>query len=709
MPHRCSLRLPPSSAISSLAGDLDAFEPPTDAVPGMADRRGSGMRLHRDMSEPAALRAPPHQAARTKPTFGHPANPALLRAKLLAPQSVLVLQRRAGNSAVTSLLKPPGRPENASPETSVQRCPGGCAPGAYENEERAEPSLYQGDPANVPMQRSGSQSCRCAESPEAEKSVLQRSTWSADVRPILKSPWAPRVQREEDPQAGKPAATEKDAGAAAPTKAEGSADSGTSAAPKAEESAATGEAAPTVPATTPPATLPSGHTPAPPGMATCPDAPARNLVVLACTAPAAKVPPPKEKVDLPTIPTSNFGGDADRIKFATGLAQCWAERTVKEEIEKRLQADVAAAKKRATDEAAADTKAAVEAATQGLDNKDRAAIQKATADATKATKAAAAKKIADAQSAVTRQQVAPVTAELAKTHRDWLESDYAATIDGALNRRYGPGWLKQMEGVLNRERARITKAKTAKPKVKKGEEPPPTKPKEEIDAEIEAEMTEVRCDQQEWAKNQVEGIARAWAVGRREQLDFQTILQTAAPLKTFAPKYTPAETDKVPIPASVRQGGADANLPPVAPEVAAFLTKLEQVLTAANPPQTYSVGNYSGHGGGSWAGKGFSLDMYIPARKDSRGFWDRSAAISFLLSLDKTASSFGARWRVLYNDFSVAKAVNEATGSRNVEFMGDSSGNLNWHGPDPLILHFHLDLEIPKGAKAPAGPAPAVP
>ena len=32
--------------------------------------------------------------------------------------------------------------------------------------------------------------------------------------------------------------------------------------------------------------------------------------------------------------------------------------------------------------------------------------------------------------------------------------------------------------------------------------------------------------------------------------------------------------------------------------------------------------------------------------------------------------------------------------------IGDSSGNLNWHGPAPLILHFHLDVEIPKGATA---------
>jgi hypothetical protein len=443
-------------------------------------------------------------------------------------------------------------------------------------------------------------------------------------------------------------------------------------------------------------------------MAVCPDPPSRNLVVVGCAAPAAKAPPPKEKAHLPTVPTANFGGDADRIKFAAELAQCWAEREVKEEIEKRYRIDVAAAKKAATAEAAADTRTAVEAATEGIDPNDRAAIRKAKADATKAAKAAAAKKISDAQNAVTRQSVADVTAALAKAHHDWLESDYAATIDGALNRRYGPGWLKRIQAVLNRERARITKAKAAKPKLKKGEEPPPTKPAEEIDAEIEAEMAQVRCDQDEWARNEVEGIARAWAVGRREQVDFQTIPQTAAPLKAFAPSYTPAEADEVPIPASVR-GGSDEKMPPVAPEVAIFLTELERVLATASPPQTYKAENYSGHGGGSWAGKGFSLDLYIPARKDSRGFWDRSAAISFLLNLNKTANSFGARWRVLYNDFSVARAVNAATGSRNVVFMGDSSGNLNWHGPDPLILHFHLDLEIPKGVKAPAPRPTGVP
>jgi hypothetical protein len=523
-------------------------------------------------------------------------------------------------------------------------------------------------------------------------------------------------QQEEDPEAVKPA----DAGDAAAAKVDGQADAGLPAAPAVPESGDAGQAvgpepAPvppttTVPVTTvPPVTVPSGPSPVAPGLAACPEPPSRNWIVLGCTAPVAKVPPPHEQANIPVIPTANFGGDADRRTFAAGLAQCRAEREVQKEIEKRFQTQVAAAKKKATGEAAADTKAAVEAATQGIAPNDRAAIRKATADATKAAKAAAVKKIADAQRAVARQPVAAVTAELARTHLDALESDYTATMESVL-KAYGGGWLKSMQKVLDGKRASITKAKTAKPKVKKGETPPPAKPASEIDAEIETEMTQVRCDQHEWAMNQAEGFAYAWAVSRREQVDFETVPQKAAWLPaSFGPSYAPAEADKVPVPASVR---SEAGMPPVAPETAVFLTELERVLAAASPPQTYTAANYSPHGLGSWKEKGFSVDLRLPAaRLDSRGFYDRSAAISFLLNLSKAASSLGAHWRVLYNDFSVAQAVNAATGSRNVVFTGnvDAKGGLNWHGPAPLILHFHLDLEIPQGAVAPAAGSAGAP
>ena len=87
------------------------------------------------------------------------------------------------------------------------------------------------------------------------------------------------------------------------------------------------------------------------------------------------------------------------------------------------------------------------------------------------------------------------------------------------------------------------------PKPAKGEPPAPVKSPDEIAAAVEAEMVVVRCDQDEWALNQLEGIVRGWAVGRREQLDFKTIPQTtAADLKNFAPTYVVPAADRVPIP-----------------------------------------------------------------------------------------------------------------------------------------------------------------
>jgi hypothetical protein len=85
--------------------------------------------------------------------------------------------------------------------------------------------------------------------------------------------------------------------------------------------------------------------------------------------------------------------------------------------------------------------------------------------------------------------------------------------------------------------------------------------------------------------------------------------------------------------------------------------------------------------------------------------------VKFLLQIDKTAVPLKARWRVLYNDFRVANEVNTTTGARNVGFVGeiDKGGSLNWHGPEGLKLHFHLDLEIPKKVPPPAltSPTPA--
>ncbi len=410
------------------------------------------------------------------------------------------------------------------------------------------------------------------------------------------------------------------------------------------------------------------------------------------------MPPAAEKAELPKVSSARFGGDADRAKFGKQLAECHAARIVNDEIEKRFHASVAAAKTQATEEAKHDTEAAIKAATEGIDPKDKGALARSKAQATAEGKKAAVKKIAGAQAAVTRQDVTTVTAELATKFENELAVDFDKTITAAFNRF---GWLHTMQEVLDRKRKQITKKKNAKPKVAKGETPPPQKSADQIAGEIEAAMVEVRRSQTEWALQQIQDVSRGWAVGRREEVDFLTIPQKAAFLSKFDPTYDPAETDRVNIPVDIEQ---QKGMPGVAPEMSDFLTQLK-----ADPgtPQ-FKASTYSGHGGGPWAGKGFSVDLFVTSSTDQRGFWQHGTAVNFLLRLDATAKALGARWRVLYNDFRVAQEVNEAAGTRNVEFTGgiDKSGGLNWHGPAPLILHFHLDLEIPRKPPASTSGAP---
>jgi hypothetical protein len=263
-----------------------------------------------------------------------------------------------------------------------------------------------------------------------------------------------------------------------------------------------------------------------------------------------------------------------------------------------------------------------------------------------------------------------------------------------------------MQRTLNSRRSKITKEKNAKPKVAPGETPPAAKSAAEIAGEIEAEMVEVRCEQQEWVLNQIEGVARAWAVGRREQVDFLTPPRQPSWLPNFAPSYNPPEQSRVDIPGTTGMAG-------VAPEFADFLARLAADVKADPTVPSFRAENRAGHGGGKvseprhFAGKGFSADVYITAPTDQRGFWQPKAAIAFLLQLDATATAFGARWHVLYDDFRVAQAVNAVAKSGKGGFMGTSGGGqLNWHGPDPLILHFHLDMEIPQKPSVPSGGTP---
>jgi len=112
----------------------------------------------------------------------------------------------------------------------------------------------------------------------------------------------------------------------------------------------------------------------------------------------------------------------------------------------------------------------------------------------------------------------------------------------------------------------------------------------------------------------------------------------------------------------------------------------------------FSASNYRGHGGGTFADRGRSLDLTLPVPRQANGFYDPSAAIRFLLAINDAAADLGMEWRVLYDDASVAMAVNRQLGRQRVAEVANTSRNerthaienINWHGP--LVLHFHLDL-----------------
>ncbi len=185
-------------------------------------------------------------------------------------------------------------------------------------------------------------------------------------------------------------------------------------------------------------------------------------------------------------------------------------------------------------------------------------------------------------------------------------------------------------------------------------------------------------------------ITRAWMISREEQMRFQTEPRVGS-LGQFAPPGTQVELIGDPL-----IGGSDKA--PVAPLTARFAHQLRQRFGSV------SMSNYRGHGGGSFYNRGYSLDLFLSGR-DARGFYRKEDAIRLLRAVHAAAGAVQAQWRAIYNDFSVADAVNRALGRNHVIFVGAARKNaakavtgLNWHGPDPLILHVHLDLAPKAGA-----------
>lgn len=272
----------------------------------------------------------------------------------------------------------------------------------------------------------------------------------------------------------------------------------------------------------------------------------------------------------------------------------------------------------------------------------RAALQAAERAARRARS-----NVAAARAAVARPDPAQVQARVTSDYEAWLAEDYRLTMEGA-RARYGKNWQAKMSVLVD-----------------------PAK-------------------QQAFYDNQLAQCSRAWLISRREQLDFQTLgAPNLRSLKNFQPP-----TSQVGLVVSPLIPGSEEE--PVAPIVVTFVQELKKRYRG------FTANTYPRHGLGVFLRRGYSIDFYLDSSNDDRGFYPRATAEAFLRQIHETARAVNVEWRVLYNDFSVADAINRATGVRHVFFIGSPftvqrggtkyGTNLNWHGPAPLILHFHLDL-----------------
>ncbi len=244
-----------------------------------------------------------------------------------------------------------------------------------------------------------------------------------------------------------------------------------------------------------------------------------------------------------------------------------------------------------------------------------------------------------------------------------LADDYASTMKAAMS-RYGAGWRRSMQGRIARRRNELQRARRGG----------------QLTAQDRVALEAVRCGQETWWLTRLNVLRRGWMVGRREQLDFQTLMPKVGSLGTFVPPPLPAGT--APALTAIAPLGTGT---PITAQTRDFLAELRRIAGSS-----FEASNYAGHGGGAFLNRGYSLDLFLPGPLDDRGFYSPDKAVAFLGQVAAAARAVNLRWRVLYNDFRVAAEVNGRTGVRHVHFIGESRKGLNWHGP--LILHFHLDL-----------------
>jgi hypothetical protein len=204
----------------------------------------------------------------------------------------------------------------------------------------------------------------------------------------------------------------------------------------------------------------------------------------------------------------------------------------------------------------------------------------------------------------------------------------------------------------------------------------------------------------EWLEEVRLAADRFLAVAQNETL-IRTEHQSAREVRVYGlPEELEGTLPPSAFPALFEGGG-----PGFSPSTARFMAALQKA-----SGQRVQATNYPGHetsnyyvGDPEHIGK-YSFDVEPDIPKDANGLYEPAKMVLFFLAMERAAQETDIAWTAYYNDFTVAKQVNEQIGWRRVDFSGgggprnatpDQQGSFH-HGPFPYILHVHVNI-MPRG------------
>lgn len=202
--------------------------------------------------------------------------------------------------------------------------------------------------------------------------------------------------------------------------------------------------------------------------------------------------------------------------------------------------------------------------------------------------------------------------------------------------------------------------------------------------------------QQKW-QEEVDRAADRFVILASNEGQFATVRQNAKPVAIYGLPENFEGTVELTDHKDTLVQGRDAR--PVSPSVVVFMKEVQK-----QTGTKVLAGNYDRHeryspsvGSIEEVGKySFDVDPGAWIKANAEGFYEHAALVKFFLAVDRAASVTQIAWMAFYNDFAVAKEVNETLGKQRIHFSGahggpGGEGSIH-HGPAPYILHIHFNI-----------------